>query len=39
MEPTSSNPKKSGGGSVNSVLSLAKQAKMVDFKFVDLPGV
>ena len=32
-------PKKSGAGSVSSVLALAKQAKMVDFKFVDLPGV
>ena len=32
-------PKKSGAGSVSSVLSLAKQAKMVDFKFVDLPGI
>jgi glutamine synthetase len=32
-------PKKSGVGSVSSVLALAKQAKMVDFKFVDLPGI
>ena len=32
-------PKKSGAGSVSSVLALAKQTKMVDFKFVDLPGI